>query len=168
MVLYLGNRFLGDSDRASRMYISHKMEPLGLDGRSEFVFFCCIARMPGITSTNIAKITLFDKGMVAKAVRALEEKGLVLRKSDEQDRRSSHLYLTPRGEEVYRQAVQILQDWNKRIYDALPWPNEEIEQMLRAIATASRKLLAEELHLDLSKEDQLLRNLDLRDQLANP
>ena len=148
---FMGNKFWGDSDRASRIYLSRKMEPLGLGG-SKFIFFVSICRHPGITQAEMVKITLFDKTVVTRAVAAIEKQGLIRREPDEEDRRLFHLYATEQGERIYWQVREIVRDWNRRIYARLSWPGEEVEALLREIARANREILHEELQMDVVEE----------------
>ncbi|MGN0968938.1 MAG: MarR family winged helix-turn-helix transcriptional regulator [Oscillospiraceae bacterium] len=145
---YIGNKFWGDSDRASRIYLSRKMEPFGLGG-SKFIFFVSICRHPGITQAGVVKVTLFDKTVVTRAVAAIEEQGLIRREPDPEDRRVFRLYATEEGERIYQQVSEIVRDWNRKIYARLSRPGEEVEALLKEIARANRQILYEELQMDV-------------------
>lgn len=149
---FMGNKFWGDSDRASRIYLSRKMEPFGLGG-SKFIFFVSICRHPGITQAGVVKITLFDKTVVTRAVAAMEEQGLIRREADPGDRRVFHLYATGDGERIYQQVSEIVRDWNRKIYARLSWPGEEVEGLLKEIARANRQILQEELQMDVVEDN---------------
>ena len=149
---FIGNKFWGDSDRASRIYLSRKMEPFGLGG-SKFIFFVSICRHPGITQAGMVKVTLFDKSVVARAVAAMEEQGLIRREADPEDRRVFHLYTTGDGERIYQQVREIVRDWNRKIYARLSRPGEEVEGLLKEIARANRQILQEELQMDVAEDN---------------
>lgn len=145
---FFGNKYWGDSDRASRIYLSRKMEPYGLGG-SKFIFFVSICRNPGITQAGIVKVSLFDKTVVTRAVAALEQQGLIYRAPDLEDKRVFHLYPTSAGEEVFQTVDRIVRDWNRRIYERLSWPGDEVEALLREIAQVNRQILQEEFQMDV-------------------
>lgn len=79
-----------------------------------------IARCEQVTSSTLAERMLMDKGQVSRAVRELEDLGLVERSPDPQDGRSSLLRLTDVGTERLAAArlpqegmlLQTLQDWS--------------------------------------------------------
>lgn len=148
---FIGNKYWGDSDRASRIYLSRKMEPFGLGG-SKFIFFVSICRHPGITQAGVVKVTLFDKTVVTRAVAAIEEQGLIRREPDPEDRRVFHLYATEEGERIYQQVSEIVRVWNRKIYARLSRPGEEVEALLKEIARANRKILQEELQMDVVED----------------
>jgi DNA-binding MarR family transcriptional regulator len=53
-------------------------------------------------------MTPMDKGIVSRAVKTLIARGILERRSSEQDGRSSHLFLTSEGENVYSSIVAEL------------------------------------------------------------
>ncbi len=59
-----------------------------------------VARAPGITQSEIAQQLEISKASVAVSVKRMESAGLLRREVDPSDRRVTHLYLTPAGEEM--------------------------------------------------------------------
>lgn len=55
---------------------------------------------PGCSQDNVARALLLDKTTVAKALLSLENKGIVSRKEDQQDRRRNVLNITEHGTEL--------------------------------------------------------------------
>lgn len=60
------------------------------------------ARHPGATQSDLVAHSGRDKAQVARQIRALREQGLLEAREDQQDRRSSHLFLSQEGEAVHK------------------------------------------------------------------
>lgn len=53
-----------------------------------------------------------DKGTTAKALKKLEDEGLVKRSVDENDKRAYRVYLTADGKDIIKDIRNVLLDWN--------------------------------------------------------
>jgi DNA-binding MarR family transcriptional regulator len=60
---------------------------------------CLCQRNPGGSQQQLVQSMLRDKGQIARLIRELEERGLLVRTPDERDRRVWCLTVTPEGEE---------------------------------------------------------------------
>lgn len=63
-------------------------------------FIRVVSHCPGITQSELADLMLVSKPSVAQAVKELERKGYLYRKTDEADRRVRHLYPTEKSEQA--------------------------------------------------------------------
>lgn len=104
-------------------------------GFGQQFFLVCIHETSGITMQKLSQLGSFDKGTVTKAVKKLEAQGYLIRKSDDLDKRLTHLYLTeaalPLLEEVYR----IRRQWNDILLNRLTEvEREQAEALLIKIA----------------------------------
>ena len=135
---YITNKYLGDSDRATRFYLSQQMEPYGL-GKNLFIFFVAIARNPGASQADICRITLFDKAIVARSVAKLESLGYVARQYYEGDRKTSHLFLTDKGSGIFEEVQRIVSDWNEQIARDIGVEPAELETLAKKISEATRR-----------------------------
>lgn len=147
LIYYIGNKYLGDSDRASRLYFNKRLAEYGLTG-SKFIFFMAICRMPGITKADLTKLTLFDKGLVSIEVSHLTKMGLVMQTKDPIDSRAHNLFPTEKGKEIYRAADDVITSWNKRLYEKVGGDEEKLEGLLYRISQASREILREDYDLE--------------------
>ncbi|WP_288378918.1 MarR family winged helix-turn-helix transcriptional regulator [uncultured Massilia sp.] len=59
------------------------------------------ARHPGATQRDLVQHSGRDKAQVTRLVQGLRDRGLLDARQDEQDRRSTRLYLSPLGETVF-------------------------------------------------------------------
>ena len=138
MNYYITNKYLGDSDRATRFYLSQQMEPYGL-GKNLFIFFVAIARNPGASQADICRITLFDKAIVARSVAKLEALGYIVRQYYEGDRKTSHLFLTDKGSGIFEEVQRIVSEWNEQIARDVGMDPRELETLAKKISDATRR-----------------------------
>ena len=73
----------------------------------------------GVTQDHLAGVFLIDKGSIARAVNVLEEKGIVKRVTDENNRRAVRLYLTEAGEKLIPDVVKIDREWEEAAFSGL-------------------------------------------------
>ncbi|MCL2913290.1 MarR family transcriptional regulator [Shewanella corallii] len=77
-----------------------------------------LAEQDGLNSKLIGRITFMDKSKVSRAVKQLEDKGLLVR-STQQDKRVCQLSLTKKGLELYNQLVPIALEWESELLSSL-------------------------------------------------
>ena len=83
-------------------------------------------KAPGITQEGISQNTGMDKGTTARAVKSLEETGLIHREADPQDRRVNHITLTPAGEAMIPVLLEVIQKYHQWLFRGFS-PEEERE-----------------------------------------
>lgn len=76
-------------------------------GASEFDVIHTVRKNPGITQTEVCRITGLDKGAVARKTASLEEKGYLTREDNPADGRSKLLYATEKAESLKNSKAQI-------------------------------------------------------------
>lgn len=107
------------------------LEPLGLEPR-ELGLLRTVASGEGLAQQTIAeRIGLPPSRMVA-LVDTLEDRGLLERRRNREDRRAHAVYLTPQGREVLGRAFAIAVEQEQRLTGELN--DEEREQLLQLIA----------------------------------
>jgi DNA-binding MarR family transcriptional regulator len=94
------------------MRVSDKMERLSHDNLTRFELtpaqFDVLAHLvaaEGISQQTLSEKLLVTKGNVCGLIDRLEDRGLVVRRPDPEDRRSNLLFLTPKGRELVERAV---------------------------------------------------------------
>ena len=75
-----------------------------------------VYRYPGITQDGISTNVGMDKGTVARTVKQLEDAGLVIRKTDENDRRVNHIFATSKGLEIKGRIFEIIEELHEVLY----------------------------------------------------
>lgn len=84
------------------------------------------ARTP--TCATLARDLAHDKGAMTRMIDVLEERGLVERTRDAEDRRCINLSLTPAGEEVTQRCrLKVIDCWNTWLAD---WSDHEIATLI--------------------------------------
>ncbi len=72
-----------------------------------------------MSANNVIVQTTMDKVRVSRAVAKLLKAGYITREADPEDRRRAILGLTPKGLEVYRQIVPLVQEIEVELLEAL-------------------------------------------------
>nr|WP_315464859.1 MarR family transcriptional regulator [uncultured Rhodoferax sp.] len=80
-------------ERMADAELEHGLGPLHLHA------LCQCQRNPGATQQQLVQSMGRDKGQMARLIRDLEDRKLLLRSADERDRRVWRLHLTPEGEQ---------------------------------------------------------------------
>ena len=96
------------------MRVTNKLQRLESDNLSRFNLtqaqFGVLAHLSaneGITQQTLSERLFVTKGNVCGLIGRLEERGLVVRSSDPDDRRANHLELTPAGRELIEQVIPV-------------------------------------------------------------
>jgi DNA-binding MarR family transcriptional regulator len=79
-----------------------------------------LARHPGATAVDIIARWALQSMTVSRAIRELEQRGLITRRVEASDRRSQRLFLTQRGWRVYEAVVPDANVRYHEIVDCLP------------------------------------------------
>lgn len=111
-----------------------------------------IGAHPGLSLNELAKVVGLDKGLASRVVTALTERGIVLRRVDEQDARAVRLTLTKEGGRIYKGLIKAASIRNDTFLGALT-PEEQrvldralikLERLGRDYIEQEKKLAAEE------------------------
>jgi DNA-binding MarR family transcriptional regulator len=95
-------------------------------------------KSPG-TASGIVDLTQNDKAQVSRAVTMLIQKGLVRKQNNPEDKRSSLLFLTEKGQGLYDEVLPVRQKTQNLILEQLT--EEEREVTERAIVKLTDYLL---------------------------
>ena len=68
---------------------------------------------PGISQSDIARVSRKDKTGVTRMLDLLEKRGYLIREDDETDRRTHHIHVTPEGERVLEQVAPLATEVNR-------------------------------------------------------
>ncbi|MDX1459951.1 MAG: MarR family winged helix-turn-helix transcriptional regulator [Xanthomonadales bacterium] len=87
---------------------------------TEWRVLAVLGRFPGLTASDIRSRTAMDKVAISRAVRGLQDRGLVERSEHRQDRRRQLLWLSdPQGKELFAQVVPRALEYEQRLLEAL-------------------------------------------------
>ncbi|AXT62630.1 MarR family transcriptional regulator [Aquimarina sp. AD10] len=92
----------------------------------------------GQPQNDLAFITHRDKTSMTRLVNTMESKNLVVRKSDENDRRVNRIFLTDYGKEVIEKVRPIMFDLIPAVQESLT--EEEIETLIATLKKVKAKI----------------------------
>ena len=102
---------------------------------TEWRVIAVLGRYPAATASEIVTRTAMDKVSVSRAVKKLEERGLVRRRDHSEDRRRQHLELTPgKGRRLFEQVVPRALAYEAALLESLgPRQVEQLERLVTAL-----------------------------------
>ena len=122
------------------VYVNRNLEGFGINTTQLHLLFE-IAHESNINQEMIAARCNINKGAVARSIRKLEEKGLVKREIDKNNRRQNRLSLTKDGEDILIKACGVLRDWEDSvILDDGYIKKEMLQKVLKEIAVKTIEL----------------------------
>lgn len=115
---FLPYRLLRAAEEVSRRFARHYKDRHGMT-RPEWRTLATIGQFESITAKEVGEHSSMHKTKVSRAVRALEQRRWLKRKTDENDRRIEHLELTSTGRTVYRELIRIAREFEQELTDKL-------------------------------------------------
>ena len=104
---------------------------------TEWRVIAVLGGSPGVTASDVMTRTAMEKVPVSRAVKALVEKSLLQRKTDNQDRRCRRLQLTPQGQAVFNDIIPRAQAYETALLEALS--KKEIESLNALLDTLKKR-----------------------------
>ena len=121
-------------------YVTHHIEKFGINTTQLHLLFE-ISHQSNLNQEQIASLCNINKGAVARSIKKLEDKGLVIRKIDENNRRQNIISLTEEGEEVLEKSAEILERWEDEIILEKGYIEKELlQKVLKDIAIKTMEL----------------------------
>jgi len=111
--------------RGHNIYLNRHLNDLNINTTQLHLLFE-IAHQNNINQEKIASRCNINKGAVARSIRKLEEKGLVERKIDENNRRQNIVSLTSKGKETLDECIERLNEWESEVYKDIDIIDKEI------------------------------------------
>lgn len=96
--------------RFHRRFMSSRLEELNLSGAMHAILYT-LSKTPGVSQDFLALRYNMDKGIIARQCKALEERNLIRREINPNDRRQYCLYLTEEGNEIVPQIQLSYREW---------------------------------------------------------
>ncbi len=121
-------------------YINHQIEKYGINTTQLHLLFE-ISHQSNLNQEKIASLCNINKGAVARSIKKLEDKGLVIRKIDENNRRQNIISLTQAGEDILVKSSKILEHWEDEIILEKGYIEKEmLQKVLKDIAIKTMEL----------------------------
>ncbi len=78
-----------------------------------------LAENAHMNARDLGDIAFMDKSKVSRAVKQMDEKGLLEKEKDPKDNRATYLSLSPEGKKLYSQIVPKALDWENTVINTL-------------------------------------------------
>lgn len=91
----------------------------------------------GTTQSDIAKACLMDRSGVSRAFKDFEDKGLIIRETDENNKRAYKITLTKKGIETSEFLIKKELEWDNMICNELNMNHEDLLKLLSKISLKS-------------------------------
>ena len=101
--------------RGQQIYLNHNLKDLGINSSQLHLMFE-ISHQSNINQEKIALRCNLNKGAVARSIKNLEDKGLLLRETDPENRRQNKITLTGEGKRVLKESIKILKQWEGEVF----------------------------------------------------
>jgi DNA-binding MarR family transcriptional regulator len=93
---------------------------------TEWRILVLLAIEPGIPASRICHVIGFDKGPVSRTLSVMQERGLVMIKTDPRDGRTHSISLAPKGREIHDRIMVIALDRERRLLSCLRGDEREV------------------------------------------
>lgn len=110
---------------------------------TEWRVIVVLGRFPGSTASEVVERTAMDKVTISRAVKCLVDKGLVQRRTDQNDRRCMRIYLTRgKGKKVVESIVPLAAAYETELMSALsPQEQASLNVLLEKLQDGAEALL---------------------------
>lgn len=75
--------------------------------RGQYVYLLYLAKYDGANQYDISRDLLIDKTTVAKALKKMEESGIITRRTDARDKRKVNVHLSAKGKQLYHEVQSV-------------------------------------------------------------
>lgn len=100
--------------RQFQIYINNNTKDLQISA-SEYIFLMEMYKNDNMSQEQLSKNLIIDKSATARAIKSLEEKEYIIRKKDDNDKRTNRIKLTQKGIEIKDRLSNLLEEWNNEI-----------------------------------------------------
>lgn len=104
---------------------------------SQYYMLMFLYHEMGTNQSDIAKACLMDRSGVSRAFKDFEEKGLITREIDENNKRAYKITLTPKGIETAQFLERKESEWDEMICEELKISREELFTTLSDVSLKS-------------------------------
>ncbi len=112
------NSHAGIYYRKIQIYMKKAFKRLGISFDEGIILQYLLAN-PGVTQDHIAEALALDAAAVARSLKAMEQRGYLLRSVDETNQRRKLTNVTPAGAQVANRIIQAMDAWDNEIFKGL-------------------------------------------------
>jgi Transcriptional regulators len=93
----------------------------------QWVLFASLSKKEGISVTDLSSVSFKDKAYTTRLIDNLEEQGLIRREENQNDKRSSLIFLTDKGKKRREELVSMVIEFHQWMIE--PLSEEEIREL---------------------------------------
>lgn len=128
-------REIGNIARALDYISNIEFKEINLN-KGQYIYLNRIYEIPGIINDDLAKLVKNERTAVAKAVKRLEEDGLVYKSSASSNKKIRHLFVTSKGQKLYQYLEQEEKRSQKQALANVSWEEQkELTRLLKKVST---------------------------------
>lgn len=116
--------------RGQTTYLNHKLNDWGINSTQLHLLFE-ISHQNDLNQEKISTRCNINKGAAARSIRKLEEKGLVTRKIDDDNRRQNKVSLTEKGRKTLDASIQYLKTFEEEVFSGDIIGKSEMQKALK-------------------------------------
>ena len=136
-------RNFGLLDRRTRAYVTMACDKWGI-GFSEYVILENLYDHEGCTQDDLAAMIMADKAIVTRSIKLLEDKQIVFRRQNQQDKRCKNVYLTKYGKCLETEMADIVRNWVDLLATGID--QETIERVMDSLHVAAAQVAKVDMH----------------------
>ena len=129
-------KYINRIARSNEVVYANRLRGYGIT-QSQHPYTLLICREPGIPQEKISREICVNKSSVTRQITILEEKGLIVRKQDQTDRRVWRVYPTQRMQELLPHVRQVMKEWNEYLLEE--FDEEQREHLIAALEQLARR-----------------------------
>lgn len=112
-------RYINLLHRMAGIYLGKELPPLNISP-GQYIFLAELFDEQGLSQDELTKKVYVDKANTARALKKLEDNGLIKRKSDKHNKRIKRAYLEPAANSIKEDFWKILEGWSQVITKDIP------------------------------------------------
>ena len=124
--------------RYCRSFAEKKLKQFDLTF-GEQVIIKFLSKHENMNQDAISKRYMIDKGMVAKTLNKLEEKGFILRKQNPDNKRENIISLTQKGVYILDNINAAVNEWNEILYEDMS--DDEISYVKKLTGRMAKNII---------------------------
>lgn len=127
--------------RYSKVFCERQLSDYGV-GFPEQVILMYLSEKKCVNQDAIAHHFMLDKGAIAKTLKKLEEKGLISRHQNPDNKRENLISLAPGGQDILGVMRNALLEWNESFFEGISEEDERVyERISEKIADNVARLI---------------------------
>lgn len=119
--------------RAYLVFINQEIEKYGIHG-GQFHLLAGLSKKDSISQEELAKTYHINQSTMARALRKLEDSGMISRRADETNRRKNIITVTPNGRRTVDNIRSMDEKWENNIKSLADDDKDKFKQFLKTMA----------------------------------